>query len=468
MTRKLAAVREQQSELFQDLPGTPQEEARAARQARHNPKGNKVDAKDRHFHEWYRFVLSFPPHLVRTYIEKFSMGDDVTLLDPFCGCGTTLVEGKLANLKTVGVEANPFAHFASAIKTNWKINPEELVNDAKEIADRTLLQLGREGLNDTGFLSDLPENMKLRTLPETERKLLLADSISPLPLHKSLVLLENINKFGHKRLRGHELLAFSKAVVFVISNLHFGPEVGIGSVKTDVPVVLTWMQEINTMAKDLTTVFRKKHPASKVFLADARDISVFLPAQSVDLVITSPPYPNEKDYTRTTRLESVLLGFIRDRTELRSLKSNLIRSNTRNVYRDDDDDKWVASHKEIQRISQGIEKRRIELNKDSGFERLYGRVTKLYFGGMARHLSSLTNVLKPGAKLAYVVGDQASYLRVMIRTGQLLSEISEALGYKVLGLDLFRTRFASATREQMREEVLLLEWPNRKVRRNAK
>jgi len=61
--------------------------------------------------------------------------------------------------------------------------------------------------------------------------------------------------------------------------------------------------------------------------------------------------------------------------------------------------------------------------------------------------------------LAYVVGDQASYLRVMIRTGQLLASIAEELGYEVIGIDLFRTRLATATKEQLREEVLLLRWP---------
>src|SRR5205823_3679825 len=176
-------------------------------------------------------------------------------------------------------------------------------------------------------------------------------------------------------------------------------------------------------------------------------------------IITSPPYPNEKDYTRTTRLESVLLGFIDDRADLRALKQKLLRSNTRNVYKADDDDQWIAEHVEIQRIADAIEGRRIELGKTSGFERLYGRVTRLYFGGMARHLAELRTILRPGARLAYVVGDQASYLRVMIRTGQLLADIGQALGYELVGIDLFRTRLATATREQLREEVVLLRWP---------
>jgi hypothetical protein len=78
---------------------------------------------------------------------------------------------------------------------------------------------------------------------------------------------------------------------------------------------------------------------------------------------------------------------------------------------------------------------------------------------MARHLADLRAVLKPGAYLAYVVGDQASYLRVMIRTGQLLGEIAQSLGYELDRIDLFRTRFATATRDMLREEVVVLRWP---------
>jgi len=47
----------------------------------------------------------------------------------------------------------------------------------------------------------------------------------------------------------------------------------------------------------------------------------------------------------------------------------------------------------------------------------------------------------------------------MIRTGQLLAEIAESLGYEVVSLDLFRTRLATATKEQLREEVVVLRWP---------
>ncbi len=136
-----------------------------------------------------------------------------------------------------------------------------------------------------------------------------------------------------------------------------------------------------------------------------------------------------------------------------------MRSNTRGVYHDDRDDQCVSEHSEIRRIAEAIEARRIELGKTSGFERQYARVTKLYFGGMMRHLADLRLALRPGAQLAYVVGDQASYLRIMIRTGELLADLAQSLGYELVSIDLFRTRLATATKEHLREEVVVLRWP---------
>ena len=78
---------------------------------------------------------------------------------------------------------------------------------------------------------------------------------------------------------------------------------------------------------------------------------------------------------------------------------------------------------------------------------------------MVKHLAGLRNALKRGARLAYVVGDQASYLRVLIRTGTLLADLAQSLGYRVIDIELFRTRVSTATGDQLREEVVLLEWP---------
>jgi len=410
---------------------------------------NKIRLEDKGVHDWYRFVLSFPPHLVRRYLEQFGANSTSLVLDPFCGTGTTLVESKKLQIPSIGIEAHIMPYFATKVKINWKPNPVDLLGHAKLIG-----AIAYEKIKSY--------RSKSLTLPDEKKALLLSGSISPLPLHKSLVLLECINAYHDTEYSDHELLALAKALIGPIGNLHFRPEVGVSYAKTDADVIGSWFNEIQIIARDLKELQRNKLAcdsiSSTVYRYDSRLISEIVGDKKVDIVITSPPYPNEKDYTRTTRLESVVLGFINSKLELREQKNLLLRSNTRNVYKSDDDDTWVASFQQIQDLADNIERRRIDLNKTSGFERLYGRLTKLYFGGMARHLSSLREILNPGAHLAYVLGDQASYFRVKIRTAEIVGKITESLGYTIEGRDLFRTRLATATKEQLREEVLILRW----------
>jgi len=421
---------------------------------------NRLEAGDRAAHDWYRFVLSFPPHLVRDYVQKFGLGEGACVLDPFCGTGTTVVECKKIGLPSVGVEAHPMSHFASTTKTDWTPDPDKLEQIAASIAEQAIDKLERGGIIDDpqpNLIREAPQLLSLRSLPADAFKLLLTNSISPLPLHKTLVLIDAIN--AAPRYHAHLRLALARALVSTISNLHFGPEVGVGPPKQDAPVVSTWLGRVLQIAHDLRALQNLAKVDCKIHHADSRALKSLLRPKCVDAVITSPPYPNEKDYTRTTRLETVLLGFIQDKKALQSLKRTMVRSNTRGVYKEDDDHHWVSEIGEITRVANEIESRRIALGKTSGFERLYARVTKLYFGGMARHLADFRNALRPGAMLGYVVGDQASYLRVMIRTGQILASIAERLGYEVVSIDLFRTRLATATREQLREEVVILRWP---------
>ncbi len=423
---------------------------------------NQLRHEDRAAHDWYRFVLSFPPHLVRVYLQQFGINSSNRVLDPFCGTGTTLVECKKLGIPSVGVEANLMAHFASQVKVDWSPDPDDLIKHACRVAEAVRAKLKLEGIQDS-ISSGLPQDhLQIRTLPEESQKLLLKNSISRLPLHKTLTLIDQLQEQASKRCKRHERLALAKALVYSISNLHFGPEVGLGPAKPDTPVIEPWLSEVRQIAHDLPQLQSLPDTPAIAHHADSRQILKVLEPNSIDVVITSPPYPNEKDYTRTTRLELVLLGFIANKAELQALKRGLVRSNSRGVYKEDDDDEWVTAHPEIQRIAAEIEARRIELGKTSGFEKLYGRATKLYFGGMARHLADLRTILRPGAQLVYIVGDQASYLQIMIRTGQLLADIAQSLGYKLISIDLFRTRLATATKARLREEAVVLCWPGKR------
>ncbi|MHC4541161.1 MAG: DNA methyltransferase [Planctomycetota bacterium] len=411
---------------------------------------NKLFLADRAFHDWYRFVLSFPPHLVRQYLDRFSVSNGNTILDPFCGTGTTLVEAKKNRISAIGIEASPMAAFASQVKTNWTRKHLQLRKAGEAVVERATCIYSQSG-------------RPILRLSLEQEEVILSNSISELPLHKCLILLNEIRTIADHELKNILLLALAHVAVFSASNLKFGPEVGVRRKKKEhASVFEDFLLKVSSMAQDLELAADSSPPNTRVVTADSRYMNSAIPEASVDAVITSPPYPNEKDYTRTTRLESVLLGFIRNKQDLRRLKQHLLRSNTRNVYAQDSDDGLIPPGSAIDRIAKEIERRRIALKKTSGFERLYQRVTRLYFAGMKRHLIDLQHCLRPGARLAYVVGDQASYLQVMIRTGELLAEIAHEIGYDVIDLELFRTRISTTTGEQLREEVLVLEWKGKR------
>jgi hypothetical protein len=425
-----------------------------------SPLHNKLAEEDRPVHAWYRFVLSFPPHLVRQYLTAFGVSAGDVVLDPFCGTGTTIVECKKQGIGAIGFEANPMAALASRVKSNWSIWGSELERVAEWAAEKA-----REEIDLTLSQTQGPRTVRIReqlniygllTLDASATKLLLAESISAKPLHRALVLRRWISRAASEYVEPLQL-ALAWTLVVHAGNIRFGPEVGITKPKEDCDVVSLWLEQCRRMGADLAAFSDRQHIPTQLIQADSRDVSQ-LEDNSISAVFTSPPYPNEKDYTRTTRLESVILGLIKNKADLRALKEGLLRSNTRNVYVADKDDSFVADIPEIQLIAHEIERKRVELGKNSGFERLYHRVTRLYFGGMARHLRSMQPKLRRGAMLGYVVGDQASYLQVPIKTGQLLAQIAERLNYEVVGIDLFRTRLATATKQQLREEVVVLRW----------
>ena len=406
---------------------------------------NKLRMEDSSIHDWYRFVLSFPPHLVQQYLDAFCVNQTSFVLDPFCGTGTTNVECKKREIPSWGIEASPLTHFASKTKCVWSEDTSNFLNTAKQIA-----------LAATRTINSLS---KLRTLSEEQASLILKNSICDQPLSSTLVLRDSI-RTANSPYEDYYLLALAKHIVYSYSNLKFGPEVGIRRKKKEyVDVVEIWLSEIERMEADLEHWKHCSSTFSDISLGDARSIPKKNYIGKVDCVITSPPYPNEKDYSRTTRLESVILGYINTKEDLRHIKNGFIRSNSKNIYRSDNDAQYISNIESINELSNKIEERRLELGKTSGFEKLYASVVKQYFGGMARHLSELKPYLRTGASLAYVVGDQASYFQIPIHTSILLGEVAESIGgYEIDRIDTFRKRFATATEMWLNEDVLVLKY----------
>src|SRR5216684_1223019 len=111
-------------------------------------KDNRLRPAEQAAHDWYRFVLSLPTHLVRRYLDRFGVTAGQCVLDPFCGTGTTLVECKKLGIASVGIERNPMAHFASQTKLDWSIDAKKFVAEVHEIAEIARRELRSEGIED--------------------------------------------------------------------------------------------------------------------------------------------------------------------------------------------------------------------------------------------------------------------------------------------------------------------------------
>jgi len=430
-----------------------------------NHKRNKIQVEDTAIHNWYQSILGYPPHLVRYYIERFGVNKQNIVFDPFCGTGTTPVEALKSGISSYGLEANPIAVLASKVKTYQRYEPEILREYLAFIYCSARLSYQAYGIEEPQEeLFDyktkiIPVKIEgVLELPEEQTKLIPKGFICPQPLLKTLIIREIIQRIENMAIKDFFLLALAAFIVRVAGNVRFGPEVGRTKPKSDVKAI----QGFSNIAEVMISDVESTHLSGDVgiILGDAREVGEYLPEKlmgKVNFVVTSPPYPNEKDYTRSTRLESVLLGFIRNKRELRNIKEHLLRSNSRNVFASDTDGDYVKRFSNITSIAEQIETKRLELNKTSGFERHYHRIVMHYFGGMYRHLKTLKPFLAKNCQLAYVVGDQMSFFRVLIPTAELLGEIAESLGYRVKEIELWRTRAATATKMEIDENVLILE-----------
>ena len=402
-------------------------------------------------HNWYRIVLGYSDHLVAGILDEFGIEPGQTVLDPFCGTGTTLVECMKRGVDAVGIDANPASCYAASVKTNWGLRSERLRDLGLIIkaSHKKFLRRKRSIESDPTFVYLENSGMLRRGW------------ISPEPLRQAIALKQSINSLETSvAYRRACTLALVAEFVGGASNVKFGPELYCVAPKKSQEVVQGLIRRIDAMASDLDKVHFVARGRARVLRGDSRNCGSLLLARAPGpyaAVITSPPYPAEHDYTRNSRLELALLEQVNDRESLRQIKKAMLRSHTKGIYKGDEDALLVEGDKNIQRIVTKV-RRGTRDNKD-GFAKLYPSVVQHYFGGMKRHLQSMRPLLAPGASCAYVVGDQASYVRVHIPTAKLLAYIAIEVGYEVLGVRRWRTRRATSTSQFIDENILLLRWP---------
>lgn len=376
------------------------------------------------------------------------------VLDPYCGTGTTLIECMKKGYVGIGFDANPVAHLATSVKTNPMIlfeDPKLIEHYVEAIVDRAdaLYQSGQWN----AFITDF-EREKL--IWNQGRKVCCIDELD---LGRAIGIRQAMDEYLDRSpvIRQFIKLAFLKAVTDC-ANLKFAPEVTVLYRKEKPDLYEQFAANVYKQIEDMKAMPAMfKLTKGFALLHDSREpIQIDYPVRAV---LCSPPYPNDKDYTRATRLELILGGWISDYHKYRDITMNLLASHSKARLASNDDARYVADIPEVQAIAAKIEEIRIKRGDSSGFQKNYCKVPGAFFGGMARHLQAIWPLLADNARLAYVVGDQASYYRVPIQTAKILETIAVKLGYKSDGIHEFRTRAATVTSTPLAENILYLRKP---------
>ena len=183
-------------------------------------------------------------------------------------------------------------------------------------------------------------------------------------------------------------------------------------------------------------------------------MSSYIGKNSVDLMITSPPYPGDHEYTKHSRLELIFGEYAESLAEFRDIKKRMLRGSTTNIYKDDHEGENVLSIESIRSVTDEIANRLEADGATSGFEKLYCKLIWEYFGGMYSVFIEAKKVLKPGGRFSLLVSDSHAFKMVHICTAEILSEVAKLAGFDNSEIELWQLKTSTSHKYQLFENIL--------------
>ncbi len=387
--------------------------------------------KSRPSYRWYKYKEGFSASLVDYFLNENDL-DGGTILDPFAGSGTTLFVAGERGLKAEGIELLPICQ--QIIKKReileTRLTEQDILTLQNFISQRVWeTEIEKFDLNElriTGgaYPKETKENIE-RFLAAIKD---VADENVRAALEFALFcILESIsytrkdgqylrwdNRSGK---RDDVKKPFSKGVIL------------------DFTTAIT--EKIKEMIEDLqaNNLFKNENESEKIKLYEGSCLYI-MPSLSDDFydgLITSPPYCNRYDYTRTYALELALLGI--DEKGLVDLRQRMLSCTVENKAKDllAIKPKWkkaievADNQKLLQEILEylRIEKEEKRLN-NSGILRM----VRGYFYEMACVIAESARVLKRDAPLI-MVNDNVRYAGVSVSVDLILSDFARNLGFEV-------------------------------------
>jgi DNA modification methylase len=437
-------------------------------------------------HDWYRFVYAYSDQIIIDLVDEFGIEHDDLLIDPFNGTGTTVLAAKKLGIDAIGMDTSPASVLSARSKTNWDVDLDEFRDRRSElltIIQPIFKQISSEGNTtlDSFGDSDEDEEIDLSKYDFSEPEKTPKGWLSEKPLKKMKVLRYHVEELPDDDVTDLLRLAMIAILPEDVGNVRFGPEATRDRKQEgDKDVYTILKNKLDDIEQDLEKVQQAVDSGevdpgeTEVLRADARKLADSLTEESellqgdkhngeIDYLITSPPYPAEHDYTRNQRLELIWLGVCDDNNDLQKIKKMNIRSHTKNIYVADDEAEQtnIREIEKVDSIISEMEKIIEEEDIQHGFGQYYPRVIGEYFAGMQHHLEQVYELMAPGGKAAYVVGDSGSYWQVEVETADILGEIAEdRIGFEEPEIRLWRNMAATtAEYDDVEENILVLTKP---------
>jgi hypothetical protein len=357
-------------------------------------------------HNTHAFAAKFPPQLPRLFIEALTEPGDL-VLDPMAGSGTAVVEAALLGRRGVGIDLDPLA----ALITQSKTLPFPTVYAEREAAsieaearrrldaldpDEWEVWLKRRDPKTRQFIEYWFEPQTARELSCLSSAILDRASGRLAPFFRTLFSSLIVTKSG----------GVSRARDLAHSRPHRVPA------KPYRDAIKLFADKAARSMASLQAIRDAAGSACSV-TADARALP--LPDQSVDLIVTSPPYANAIDYVRAHKFSLVWLG--REIPEMTEGRRRYIGAEARLSSGED--------------LPSGVARSVLTLVETR--DRPRARVIRRYFLEMRQALGEMQRVLRPGRAAVVVVG--ASTVRgVSVPTPFALAELAESVGLRLVSL----------------------------------
>jgi DNA modification methylase len=373
-------------------------------------------------YNWFKYKEAFSRELVAVILDEFGVRQEDLIFDPFAGCGTTLLACKEMRYGAVGVDILPIAVFVARVKLRDWNNIDELIKATDELMQKSLSNAALAAAKAATSLPDIPIIHKAFS-PRTKDEIV---------FYKNAILgcprsVRDFLMLG--------LLSILEDVSYTSKDGQF-----LRLVHKEVPPVKEalrrkLMQMISDLCQYQGTLFGKGTGEAEIFLADARAES--LPPryrEKIGAVITSPPYLNRYDYSRTYALELCTL-LVENCEQMRNVRHSLLRSHI---------ESREESGKEIS--IDALEEILSNLSRKPLNNPRIPIMIKAYFEDMNQVIRHLFQYLKPGGLVALVVAN-ARFEGEQVPTDLILCEIAETHGFETE--KIWITRYKGNSSQQM-------------------